>query len=43
MKKVIEKNKTLSFSDFFKEQLNKSKKGGGLLKLLMIGGLNSDE
>lgn len=38
----IEKNKTLSFSDFFKEQLNKSKKGGGLLKLLMIGGLNSD-
>jgi hypothetical protein len=39
----IEKNKSISFFDFFQEQLNKSKKGGGLFKLLMIGGLNSDE
>jgi hypothetical protein len=39
----IEKNKSLSFYNFFQEQLNKSKKGGGLFKLLMIGGLNSDD
>ena len=39
----IEKNKSLSFYDFFQGQLNKSKKGGGLLKLLMIGGLNTDD
>jgi hypothetical protein len=39
----IEKNKSLSFFDFFQSQLNKSKKGGGLFKLLMIGGLNSEE
>ena len=31
-----------SFNDFFQEQLSKNKKGGGLSKLLMIGGLNGD-
>jgi len=42
--KEIKKNKSLSFSDYYQELLSKkSKKGGGILKYLKVGGLNSDD
>jgi hypothetical protein len=39
----LEKDNSLSFSNYFEKRLKSSKKGGSLLKLLMIGGLNSDD
>ena len=42
----VQKDNSLSFSNYFEKRLEsskKSKKGGSLLKLLMIGGLNTDD
>lgn len=42
----LEKDNSLSFSNYFEKRLEsskKSKKGGSLLKLLMFGGLNTDD
>jgi len=39
----LEKDNSLSFSNYFEKRLKSSKKGGSLLKLLMVGGLNSDD